>query len=100
MLDDAQFEPPQFLAPELAPLEPLVFNDDTPVLSDAPMDFAPPQELDETLDEVSTYSRPVGPTSKQRWAIASYVRALQLSRYVPANELAEADRRRLPEVPR
>jgi mono/diheme cytochrome c family protein len=35
-----------------------------------------------------------------RWAIAAYVRALQLSRYVPADELAEADRRRLPEVPR
>jgi hypothetical protein len=35
------------------------------------MDFAPPKELDEQLDEVSEYSRPPGPTSKQRWAIAS-----------------------------
>jgi len=35
------------------------------------MDFSPPKELEEKLDEVSEYSRPPGPTSKQRWAIAS-----------------------------
>jgi len=70
-LDGPEFEPPRFMTPPLAPLEPLVFNDDTPVLSDAPIEFAPPQELDEKLDEVAEYSRPPGPTSKQRWAIGS-----------------------------
>ena len=71
VLDGPQFEPPRFMAPPLAPLEPLVFDDATPLLSDTPMDFSPPKELDEKLDEVSEYSRPPGPTSKQRWAIAS-----------------------------
>lgn len=70
-LDRPEFEPPRFMAPPLAPLDPLVFDEDTPLLSDAPMDFSPPKELDEKLDEVSEYSRPQGPTTKQRWAIAS-----------------------------
>lgn len=70
-LDLPEFEAPRFLAPPLAPLEPLVFDDTTLLHSDAPMDFAPPKELDEKLDEVSEYSRPAGPTTKQRWAIAS-----------------------------
>ncbi|HEX6599781.1 MAG TPA: hypothetical protein VF034_10705 [Gemmatimonadaceae bacterium] len=71
VLDSPDFEPAEFVAPELAALEPLEFDDSTPLLSDAPMDFSPPKELDEKLDEVSEYSRPPGPTSKQRWAIAS-----------------------------
>jgi hypothetical protein len=71
VLDSPDFEPAEFAAPELAALEPLEFDDATPLLSDAPMDFAPPKELDEKLDEVSEYSRSPGPTSKQRWAIAS-----------------------------
>ena len=71
VLDRPEFEAPRFMAPPLAPLEPLVFNDDTPLHSDAPMDFSPPTELDEKLVEVSEYSRPPGPTTKQRWAIAS-----------------------------
>ena len=71
VLDDERFEPPQFMAPELSPLEPLEFSDDTPLLSDDSIEFAPPKDLDEKLDEVSEYSRPPGPTSKQRWAIAS-----------------------------
>ncbi len=70
-LDMPEFEAPRFLAPPLAPLDPLVFDDATPLHSDTPMDFAPPKELDDTLDSVSEYSRPAGPTSKQRWAIAS-----------------------------
>jgi hypothetical protein len=70
-LDTPEFQAPRFLAPPLAPLDPLVFDDDTPLHSDDPMDFAPPKELDEKLDEVSEYSRPAGPTTKQRWAIAS-----------------------------
>jgi hypothetical protein len=71
MLDRPEFEPPRFMAPPLAPLEPLVFDDATPLLSDTPIDFSPPKELDEKLDEVSEYSRPPGPTTKQRWAVAS-----------------------------
>jgi hypothetical protein len=71
VLDSPEFEPHEFVAPPLAALEPLEFDDSTPLLSDAPMDFSPPKELDEKLDEVSGYSRPPGPTSKQRWAIAS-----------------------------
>jgi hypothetical protein len=71
VLDGPEFEPPRFMAPPLAPLEPLVFDDATPLLSDAPIDFSPPKELDERLDEVSEYSRSPGPTTKQRWAIAS-----------------------------
>ena len=71
VLEGPEFEPPRFMAPPLAPLEPLVFDDTTPLLADAPMDFSPPKELDGKLDEVSEYSRPAGPTSKQRWAIAS-----------------------------
>lgn len=70
-LDAPKFEAPRFLAPPLAPLDPLIFDDTTLLHSDAPVDFAPPKELDEKLDEVSEYSRPAGPTSKQRWAIAS-----------------------------
>jgi hypothetical protein len=70
-LDAPEFEAPRFLAPPLAPLEPLVFDDTTPLHSDVPADFAPPKQLDEKLDEVSEYSRPAGPTTKQRWAIAS-----------------------------
>jgi hypothetical protein len=70
-LDAPEFEAPRFLAPPLAPLDPLVFDDTTPLHSDAPMDFAPAKELDEKLDEVSEYSRPAGPTTRQRWAIAS-----------------------------
>ncbi len=34
-----------------------------------------------------------------RWAIAAYVRALQLSRFAPAAELSEADRAKLVEPP-
>lgn len=71
VLDSPEFEPAEFVAPELAALEPLEFDDATPLHSDAPMDFSPPKELDEKLDAVSEYSRPPGPTSKQRWAIAS-----------------------------
>lgn len=71
VLDAPEYEPPRFMAPPLAPLEPLVFDDTTPLLSDTPMDFSPPTELDEKLDAVSEYSRPPGPTTKQRWAIAS-----------------------------
>ena len=71
VLDGPEFEPPRFMAPPLAPLEPLVFSEDTPLHSDAPIEFAPPEELDEKLDEVSGYSRPAGPTTKQRWAVAS-----------------------------
>jgi hypothetical protein len=70
-LDLPEFEAPRFLAPPLAPLDPLVFDDTTLLHSDAPMDFAPPKALDDTLDKVSEYSRPAGPTTKQRWAIAS-----------------------------
>ena len=71
VLDAPEYESPQFMAPPLVPLEPIVFDDTTPLLSDAPMDFSPPKELDEKLDEVSEYSRPAGPTTRQRWAIAS-----------------------------
>ena len=71
VLDEPRFDAPQFMAPPLSPLEPLTFNDDTPLLSDDEILFAPPTDLDEKLDEVSEYSRPPGPTSKQRWAIAS-----------------------------
>lgn len=71
VLDESRFEPPPFMAPELAPLESLEFNDDTPLLSDDAIEFAPPTQLDEKLDEVSEYSRPAGPTTRQRWAVAS-----------------------------
>lgn len=71
VLDAPTFEPPRFMAPPLAPLEPLEFDDTTPLLSDAPMDFSPPTELDKKLDEVSQYSRQPGPTTKERWAITS-----------------------------
>ena len=71
VLDEPRFEPPRFMAPPLSPLESLTFDDDTPLLSDDEILFAPPTDLDEKLDEVSEYSRPPGPTSKQRWAVAS-----------------------------
>jgi hypothetical protein len=70
-LDGPAFESPRFVAPSLAPLEPLVFDHDTPLLADDPIEFAPPRQLDETLDEVSESSRPPGPTTKQRWGILS-----------------------------
>jgi len=44
------------------------------------------------------YSAQVGP--EDRWAIAAYVRALQLSQNFPAAELSDAERRRLPEPAR
>ncbi|HET9683379.1 MAG TPA: hypothetical protein VFP15_04705, partial [Gemmatimonadaceae bacterium] len=56
VLDEPRFEPPEFKAPALAPLAALEFNDDTPLLSDDAIEFAPPTELDEKLDEVSEYS--------------------------------------------
>jgi len=71
VLDEPRFNAPQFVAPTFAPLEPLEFSDDTPLLSDDAIEFAPPTQLDEKLDEVSEYSRPPGPTTRQRWAIAS-----------------------------
>ncbi len=71
VLDEPRFNAPQFVAPTLAPLEPLEFSDDTPLLSDDAIEFTPPTQLDEKLDEVSEYSRPPGPTTRQRWAIAS-----------------------------
>jgi hypothetical protein len=71
VLDEPRFHPPQFMAPPLTPLEPLEFDDSTPLLSDDAIEFEPPKELDEKLDQVAEYSRPPGPTTRQRWAIAS-----------------------------
>jgi mono/diheme cytochrome c family protein len=44
------------------------------------------------------YSAQVPPAD--RWAIAAYVRALQLSRNAPLSDVPEAERRRLLEAPR
>jgi hypothetical protein len=70
-LDRKELAQPSFLAPVLAPLEAVEFDDDSPLLSDDAIDLGPPRELDETLDEVSASSKPVGPTTRQRWAIVS-----------------------------
>ena len=39
-------------------------------------------------------------TAPDRWAIAAYIRALQLSQNFPAADLSQAERARLPEAPR
>jgi hypothetical protein len=70
-LDREELAPPSFLTPVLAPLPALAFDDDSPLLSDDAIDLGPPRELDETLDEVSASSKPIGPTTRQRWAIVS-----------------------------
>jgi hypothetical protein len=70
-LDREELAPPSFLTPVLAPLPALSFDDDSPLLSDDAIDLGPPRELDETLDEVSASSKPIGPTTRQRWAIVS-----------------------------
>ncbi|MFI5256340.1 MAG: hypothetical protein ACHQRK_03695, partial [Gemmatimonadales bacterium] len=70
-LDREELAPPSFLTPVLAPLPALAFDEDSPLLSDDAIDLGPPRELDETLDEVSASSKPIGPTTRQRWAIVS-----------------------------
>ena len=46
--------------------------------------------------QMSSYASQVPP--EDRWAIAAYVRVLQLSQNAPASVLSEADRRRLEEA--
>lgn len=47
--------------------------------------------------QMSSYAAQIGP--QDRWAVAAYIRALQLSRHAPAEELPAADRARLEASP-
>ncbi len=51
--------------------------------------------ISEGSGDMSSYANQVEP--KDRWAVAAYVKALQLSQAFPLEELPEQDRRALPE---
>ena len=69
-LDAPELEAPRFVVPMLAPLEPLVFNDDSPLMRDDDILFtSPPDEAAplETSDEPSP--APANSTSRRKWIL-------------------------------
>ena len=69
-LDAPELEAPRFVVPMLAPLEPLVFNDDSPLMRDDDILFAtPPDEAApiETSDEPSPES--AKSPSRRKWIL-------------------------------
>jgi hypothetical protein len=72
-LDRDELTPPRFVTPTFAPIEPLVFDDETPVMSDDPIDFAPPAIPDELIAAPESAANG---GSRRRWILAGAAAAL------------------------
>jgi hypothetical protein len=77
MLDEGELATPIFVPPSVAPLEPLTFDDDSPVMRDDPIVFAPLPET-ETLapEERAPRARSGDAPNRRKWMVPAAVAAV------------------------
>jgi hypothetical protein len=76
-LDREELTPSPFMSPVFAPLDPLVFDDETPVMSREKIDFAPPpEELTEEEDVTDDVTSPTDGRTRRNWILAGSAAAL------------------------